>query len=168
MPPTSPNPAPENPLGDPRRFRGFSTNLKNLSSNEKRSDFLPSFNRSVGSFAGELVKIILIAFAIIIPIRFFILQPFYVKGASMEPNFHDNEYLIIDELSYRLHQPQRGDVVVVRNPSQPSEFLIKRIIGLPGERLTVNDGQVTIFNSAHPDGAVLDETSYLPADRLTF
>jgi signal peptidase I len=168
MTPTSPNTTPDNPLGDPRRFRGLSTNLKNMAGGQKRSDFLPSFNRSVGSFAGELIKIILIAFAIIIPIRFFILQPFYVKGASMEPNFHDNEYLIIDELSYRLHQPHRGDVIVLRNPSQPSDFLIKRIIGLPSDRLTVNDGEVTIFDAAHPNGAVLDERDYLPPDRMTF
>lgn len=146
----------------------MSTNLKKLAATEKRSDFLPSFNRSFGGFAAELIKIIVIAFAIIIPIRFYILQPFYVKGASMEPNFHDNEYLIIDELSYRLHDPQRGDVVVLHNPSQPSEFLIKRIIGLPGERLTINDGEVTIFNQTHPDGATLNESNYLPAGVLTF
>ncbi len=166
--PTSPTSTPENPLGDPRRFRGMSTDLRKLAATEKRSDFLPSFNRSAGSFAAELVKIIVIAFAIIIPIRFFILQPFYVKGASMEPNFHDNEYLIIDELSYRLHQPARGDVIVLRNPSQPSEFLIKRVIGLPGDRLTINDGEITVFDTAHPDGAILNESEYLPPDRITF
>lgn len=167
--PTLPNKSTfSNPLGDPRNFRGMSTNLKKLAATEKRSDFLPSFKRSIGGFSSELIKIILIAFAIIIPIRFYVLQPFYVKGASMEPNFHDNEYLIIDELSYRLHQPQRGDVVVLHNPGQPNEFLIKRIIGLPGDRLTINDGAVTVYTSARPDGAVLDETGYLPVDRLTF
>jgi len=156
-----------NPLGDPRAFHGMATNLKKLSQTEKRSDFLPSFNNSFGGFVVELVKIVIIALAIIIPIRTFILQPFYVKGASMEPTFRDNEYLIIDELSYRLHEPRRGDVVVLRNPSL-GEFLIKRIIGLPGERLVVNDGHVTIYNTQNPDGIILNESDYLSSSVSTF
>lgn len=161
------NSVPSNPLGDPRAFRGMSTNLKKLAQTEKRSDFLPSFNSSFGGFVIELVKIVVIALAIIIPIRTFILQPFYVKGASMEPTFHDNEYLIIDELSYRLHQPRRGDVVVLRSPSL-HEFLIKRLIGFPGERIVINDGKITITNSEHPNGAVLNERDYLASTVLTF
>lgn len=159
--------APSNPLGDPRSFRGLSTNLKKLSQTEKRSDFLPSFNNSFGGFVVELVKIVVIALAIIVPIRTFILQPFYVKGASMEPTFHDNEYLIIDELSYRLHDPQRGDVVVLRNPAL-GEFLIKRVIGLPNERVVVNDGRVTIYNTEHTGGVVLNEKEYLSPAVQTF
>src|SRR5689334_17146451 len=149
----TPTTTPSNPLGDPRAFRGMPTNLKKLAQSEKRSDFLPSFNASFGGFITELLKIVVIALAIIIPIRTFVLQPFYVKGASMEPTFHDNEYLIIDELSYRLHQPQRGDVVVLRNPAL-GEFLIKRIIGLPNERVVVNDGHVSIYNSEHQNGVI--------------
>ncbi len=145
----------------------MSTDLKKLSQTEKRSDFLPSFNSSFGGFVVELVKIVVIALAIIIPIRTFILQPFYVKGASMEPTFHDNEYLIIDELSYRLHQPQRGDVVVLRNPAL-GEFLIKRLIGLPNERIVINDGKITIYNAAHVDGVVLNEQEYLSPTIQTF
>ena len=156
-----------NPLGDPRAYRGMSTNLKKMAQPEKRSDFLPNFNSSFGGFVVELVKIIVIALAIIIPIRTFVLQPFYVKGASMEPTFHDNEYLIIDELSYRLHQPQRGDVVVLRNPTL-GEFLIKRLIGLPGDRLVVNDGHISVYNSDHPDGVQIDESSYLSNAVTTF
>lgn len=159
--------APEHPLGDPRAFHGMSTNLKKLSESEKRSDFLPSFNSSFGGFALELLKIVIIALAIIVPIRTFILQPFYVQGASMEPNFRNNEYLIIDELSYRLHQPQRGDVVVLRSPAL-GEFLIKRVIALPGERIVVNDGFVTIYNATYPNGARLEEKTYLASNITTF
>lgn len=161
------SPPPQNPLGDPRHWRGLSTNLKKLATPEKRSDFLPSFNASFGGFIVELLKIIIVALAIIIPLRTFVLQPFYVKGASMEPTFHDNEYLIIDELSYRFHPPQRGDVVVLRNPLL-GEFLIKRVIGLPEERLVINDGQVTVYNRQNSAGLTLDESAYLPPDRLTF
>ena len=162
-----PQTPPQNPIGDPKAFRGYSTRLKELTKPEKKEDFLPPFERGVGSFALELVKIIVVAFVIIIPIRYFVLQPFYVKGASMEPNFHDNEYLIIDEMSYRIHQPHRGDVVVLRNPNQLSEFFIKRVIGLPGERIVINDGSVSIFDK-NGKGGILDESEYLGKSLKTF
>jgi signal peptidase I len=86
--------------------------------------------RNFLSFVFELVKIVVISLVIIIPIRYFLIQPFYVKGASMEPNFHDHEYLIIDEITYRFKDPQRGDIIVFRYPRDPQEFFIKRIIFL--------------------------------------
>jgi len=104
---------------------------------------------------------------IIIPIRYFLIQPFFVKGASMEPNFHDKEYLIIDEISYRFETPQRGQVIVFRYPRDPQEYFIKRIIGLPGEEVQVKDGHVIIYNVEHPDGFTLSE-KYLPSDFATF
>src|SRR3989338_6356999 len=76
----------------------------------------------------EFVQVVVIALAIIIPVRYFLVQPFYVKGASMEPNFYDKEYLIIDEISYRFHEPARGDIVVFRYLKNPEEFFIKRVI----------------------------------------
>jgi signal peptidase I len=81
----------------------------------------------------EFLKIVIVSLLIILPIRYFIIQPFYVKGASMEPNFHDREYLIIDEISYRFNEPQRGQVIVFRYPNNPQEYFIKRVIGLPGD-----------------------------------
>ncbi|MFZ2803963.1 MAG: signal peptidase I [Patescibacteria group bacterium] len=115
-------------------------------------------------FVFELVQVLAISLAIIIPVRYFLIQPFYVKGASMEPNFYDHEYLIIDELSFRFHQPQRGDIIVFRYPVDPKQFFIKRVIGLPGETVEIANGQVKIYNTAHPNGVVLDETSYLTQD----
>jgi signal peptidase I len=106
---------------------------------------------------GELVEIALVALAIIIPVRYFLVQPFYVRGASMEPSFYDHEYLIIDELSYRFRDPERGDIVVFRYPLDPSQFFIKRIIGLPGERVRLSQGKILIANAAQPDGLVLPE-----------
>lgn len=78
----------------------------------------------------------------------------------MEPTFHDHQYLLIDEISYRFSEPQRGDVVVFRYPNDPSQFFIKRIIGLPGEKLEIRNNTITIFNNKYPDGAILEE-SYL-------
>lgn len=130
---------------------------------EYRSDFdrdSPSERSRMAAFGLyllEVVRVVIVALAIIIPIRYFLIQPFYVKGASMEPNFEDHEYLIIDELSYRLREPQRGDIVVFRYPYDPSQFFIKRIIGMPGERVEIRDGQVRIGNSAHPNGFLLSE-----------
>jgi signal peptidase I len=105
----------------------------------------------------EIFKFALLALAIVIPIRTFIAQPFIVSGSSMVPTFENNEYLIVDEISYRLHQPERGDVIVFRYPNDPSKFFIKRIIGLPGETLTITGQKITIKNSAHPEGLTLEE-----------
>jgi signal peptidase I len=84
----------------------------------------------------------------------------------MEPNFYDHEYLIIDELSYRFKEPSRGDVIVFKYPNNPKEYFLKRIIGLPGERVKVSGGQVAIYNDNHPEGVVLEE-SYLDSGLLT-
>ena len=116
----------------------------------------------IKDFIWETLKVIVISLAIIIPVRYFLIQPFYVKGASMEPNFYDHEYLIIDEISYRLSEPGRGDVIVFRYPNDPSQFFIKRIIALPLETISLNNGQIKISNDKNPAGFMLDENSYLP------
>lgn len=102
-------------------------------------------------------KFILILVAILLPIRFFVAEPFLVFGSSMEPNFETGDYLIVDEISYKIHAPRRGDVVVLRPPYDTSRHFIKRIIGLPGETIQVHGDVVTIINKAHPEGFVLDE-----------
>lgn len=119
------------------------------------------------AFIIELVKIVLISLVIIIPIRYFLIQPFYVKGASMEPNFYDREYLIIDEISYRLGKPERGDIVVFRYPLDPQEYFIKRLIGLPGESVQIKGGNVIVYNEQNPNGVFADEY-YLPEDLKTY
>lgn len=117
--------------------------------------------RAVFAYILELFQVVLISLAIIIPIRYFLVQPFYVKGASMEPSFYDHEYLIIDEVSYRFKEKERGDIVVFRYPLDPNQFFIKRIIGLPGEKIRINGGQITVFNKDTPQGVILDEGAYL-------
>ena len=123
--------------------------------------------QAVSEFFWEMVRVAIISLAIILPVRYFLIQPFYVKGASMEPNFYDHEYLIIDEISYRLHTPKRGDIVVFRYPLNPQEYFIKRIIGLPGEKVEIKDGEVRIINKEHPDGIVVDEP-YLTAGTRSY
>lgn len=105
----------------------------------------------------EIIKFALLALVIVIPIRTFIAQPFIVSGNSMVPTFENNEYLIVDEISYRIHEPERGDVIIFRYPKDPSKFFIKRIIGLPGETLTINGQKITVKNESHPEGFVVEE-----------
>lgn len=126
-----------------------------------------SAGSSALAFVFELIQVIAVSLAIIIPVRYFLIQPFYVKGASMEPSFYDHEYLVIDELTYRFNDPERGDIVVFRYPADPGQFFIKRIIGLPGETVEVAEGEVKIYNDEHPNGLVLDEETYLPEEYLS-
>jgi signal peptidase I len=118
-------------------------------------------------FIWDFAKVILIALAIILPVRYFVFQPFIVSGSSMEPNYSDGQYLIIDELSYRFSDPERGDVLVIRYPKDRKQFFIKRVIGLPGEKIEIDNGRVTIVNDKNPDGITLDE-AYLPSQGLSF
>ncbi len=105
----------------------------------------------------ELIKFAVYAALIVIPLRLFIAEPFIVSGASMVPTFQNGQYLIVDELSYRLGDINRGDVVVFHYPNDTKKYFIKRMIGLPGETVTINDSGVKITNTAHPDGFMLNE-----------
>jgi signal peptidase I len=116
-------------------------------------------------FIFEILKIVIVAALIVVPIRYFLFQPFIVRGVSMEPNFHHGDYLIIDEISYRFWQPRRGEVVVFKYPQAPSQRYIKRIIGLPGETIEIKDGRVLILESGEPQ--ILDESFYLPESLVT-
>lgn len=105
----------------------------------------------------DLAKFIVLAVIIVLPIRTFIAQPFIVSGNSMVPTFQDKQYLIVDELSYNLGNIKRGDVVIFKYPNNPSRYFIKRIIGLPNEKIKIENGTVTISNKNNPDGFTLAE-----------
>lgn len=92
----------------------------------------------------DLFTLALLIILVVIPIRVFIISPFVVDGESMHPTFENLDYLIVDELLYNFSAPARGDVIVFRYPGNPSIFYIKRIIGLPGEMVSINRGAVTI------------------------
>jgi len=119
--------------------------------------------------AFELLKIAIIALIIVAPIRYFLFQPFIVSGASMVPNLHNGDYLIIDEISYRFSEPQRGDVVVFDAsflPQYKGQKFIKRVIGLPGETVTIVNGKVSVTKT---DNQVINLNEYyLPKNLETF
>ncbi len=136
-----------------------------MEESKSESAVVPSPEQRGRFFAGawEIARILLISLAIVIPIRYFLVQPFVVRGASMEPNFTDQEYLVVDEVSYYLRSPARGGVIVFRYPRDTAEFFIKRIIGLPGEKVTIQKGRVMIANAQYPDGFTLEEKYLDPA-----
>ncbi|MBZ9577487.1 signal peptidase I [Patescibacteria group bacterium] len=116
-------------------------------------------------FIWEIAKIVVIAAVIVVPIRYFLFQPFFVRGQSMNPSFENGDYLIIDEISYRFKTPQRGEVVVFKSPQNPSQRFIKRVIGLPGETVEIKDGETIIYKDGFSQ--VLDESEYLFSDLST-
>lgn len=121
----------------------------------------------IGREAWEIGRVLIISLAIVLPIRYFVAQPFIVRGASMEPNFEDREYLVVDELSYAFRAPRRGEPIVFRYPRDTREFFIKRIIGLPGERIELKNGRVHVINKAYPEGFLLEEQYLGPPNRPT-
>lgn len=138
----------------------------------------PPSDWSIKAIVWEMIKTLALALVIIIPIRLFLFQPFWVEGESMEPSFHDNEYLIIYEHGYkqvRLHnwtllepskQFQRGDVVVFHPPVSDTKYYIKRVIGLPGEAIAIMGGQVVLYSDNHPEGEILAEKYISPGAEL--
>lgn len=103
-----------------------------------------------------IVLVLLAAFLV----RSFIAQPFVVQGRSMEPTFHHQDYLVVDKVKYRLDEPARGDIIVFQAPEDLSQNYIKRIVGLPGEKVTIENDSVFI------NGAPLAE-QYLPTAAAT-
>ncbi|OGY30072.1 MAG: signal peptidase I [Candidatus Woykebacteria bacterium RIFCSPHIGHO2_12_FULL_45_10] len=105
----------------------------------------------------DIIETIVVAAAIFVIVYLFLLQPHQVKGGSMEPNYHDGEYILTDKVSYRFSQPKRGDIIIFKSPTNTDLDFIKRIIALPGEEIEVKEGKITIFNDQYKDGFVLEE-----------
>jgi len=112
-------------------------------------------------FVFDIIKLAIIAFVIVWPIHYFIFQPFYVIGPSMEPNFYDKDYLIVGKINYRLNAPERGHVIIFHPPANDKDYLIKRIIGLPCEKIFIEKGEIYITNSEFLKGEKLNEGDYL-------
>lgn len=110
----------------------------------------------------EVLEVAVIAVVAVFIVRTFLVQPFLVSGSSMSPNFSNGDYVLVDELTYHLRAPDRGEVVVFHDPQDYSTYFIKRVIGLPGERVVVKNDTITVYNADHPQGLALNE-SYLPA-----
>lgn len=126
---------------------------------------MTSIFKKIGQFILETIQAIVMALSVFIVIYLFFFQPHQVKGSSMYPFFEDGEFLLTDKISYRFNSPQRGDVIVFKAPpSEPCAEIeceyIKRVIGLPGEKVKVSQGHIYV------NDLLLNE-DYLPADLLT-
>lgn len=115
----------------------------------------------------DLVLFALFAIVIVIPIRMYIAQPFIVSGASMVPTFEGGQYLIVDQVSYNFHDPERGDVIVFKYPNDTSRFFIKRIVGLPGETIEIDNDSVFVTKPGDIQKTKLNEP-YVTLNRETF
>ena len=127
-----------------------------LKKNQPKSTWWTVFVGAV-LFLYDVFKTVSTVLGVAFLIRFFIIQPFYISGNSMEPTFHNNQYIIVDQFSPRFAGYDRGDVVVFKYPRNPAFQYIKRVIALPGEEVEIDDGRVEVFNENHPNGAVLSE-----------
>ena len=114
----------------------------------------------------ELLRFTIVVLIIVVPIRMFIAQPFIVNGESMLPTFNNGDYLIIDEISYSFNEPERGEVIVFRLPTNKNRFLIKRIVGLPNEVVEMSGSKITITKE---DGSIIQlEEDYLKGDFTSY
>jgi len=134
--------------------------MKNISRYKSQAGF------SLGSFLLEFIQSIVLALSVFVLIYLFVAQPNEVKGSSMFPNFKDKEFLLTDKLTYQFNSPQRGDVVIFKAPpSEPCAAeeceYIKRVIGLPGDKVKVEGGKVYL------NGSLLDQSSFLGSEIIT-
>jgi len=109
------------------------------------------------SFFKETLRFALLTLIIVLPIRFFVAEPFIVSGVSMDPTYKNGDYLIVDRLTYHFEKPKRGEVIIFRPPLNERRYYIKRIIGLPGDTISIHEGKVTIVNETHKDGFLVPD-----------
>jgi len=139
-----------------KRFLCYITRMQeNLE--EKQTPSSPVGVKTTMQSFWELVRFAIIALIIVVPIRVYIAQPFIVSGSSMVPTFENGQYLIVDEISYRLNDPKRNDVIIFKYPKDTTKFFIKRIIGLPNETLEIKNDVITVFNEEYKEGLKLEQ-----------
>lgn len=118
--------------------------------------------KKLAGFVFDIIETVVLALAIFVVIYLFLFQPHQVKGNSMLPNFNNGEYLLTNKIVYKIHEPQRENIVVFKAPQNEEYDYIKRIIALPGESIKISNGVVYINNQP------LDESKYLlPTEKGT-
>src|SRR3989338_7487571 len=118
--------------------------------------------RGIVNFFLDFLETIVVALSIFVVVYLFLVQPHEVKGNSMEPNFHNNEYILTDKITYKFREPQRGDVIIFKAPRNPDVDYIKRVIGLPGENVKVEKGKIYINGQLLDEPYLKDATTLFP------
>ena len=116
------------------------------------------FKRGV-EFVMDILETVVFVGSLFIVVYLFIMQPNQVKGASMEPSFYSGDYILTSKITYKFRKPERGDVIVFKSPKNPDIEYIKRVIGLPGDRVKIVGGQVYINNQPLLEGYINGKTS---------
>lgn len=130
--------------------------------NTPSENILIQLARRIVNFFLDFLETIVVALSIFVVIYLFIAQPHEIKGSSMEPNFLNNEYILTDKISYRLREPERGDVVIFKAPTNQDVDYIKRVIGLAGDRVKVQSGAVYVNGEKLREDYLEDPTSLFP------
>ena len=150
----------------------------NSSSSEGTGSTISSIASGFSTIFSAVFSWIIFPIAVVLILHNFVFQAYHVVGTSMVPSLHDTDYLIISKLGYtesliertfgqdKKYIPTRGQIIVFRFPKDTTRVFVKRVVGLPGDRIVVKNGSVTIFNQAHPNGFNPD-VSYEPKDAST-
>lgn len=138
-----------------------------LPQNGKDLTSLPfSIGKKIVNFVLDFLETIVVALSIFVVVYLFLIQPHEVKGNSMEPNFQNNDYILTDKISYKINVPHRGDVVIFKSPKNPEVDYIKRVIGIPGERVKVQKGKVFVNGKELSEPYLKDATFLFPGSFL--
>lgn len=113
--------------------------------------------KAIGVWGATIAVMLIFGLLVILPLRLFVMAPYMASGNSMSPTLPDRSLVLVDKLSVRVHGPERGDIVILRPPSDPTVYYIERVIGLPGERVAIADGRIVITSSQIPQGWALSE-----------
>lgn len=110
----------------------------------------------------DFLQGIVVVLAVMVMIYLFIMSPQEINGQSMDPTFHNGEYILTNKVEYKFEEPKRGDIVIFKSPRNKDIDYIKRVIGLPGERVKLEN------NAFYINGTRLDETAYLDPGIIIF
>ena len=147
-------------------------------SDEGAGSAIASIASGFSTIFGAIFSWIIFQIAVVLILHNFVFQAYHVVGTSMVPTLHDTDYLIISKLGYtekliertfgqdQKYIPSRGQIIVFRFPKDTTRVFVKRVVGLPGDRIVVKNGSVTIYNAAHPNGFNPD-ANYEPKDAST-
>lgn len=138
-----------------------------LEKNGPPQNFIILTFRRIVNFFLDFLETIVVALSIFVVVYLFLMQPHEIKGSSMEPNFYNNEYILTDKISYRLHEPQRGDIVIFKAPVNPDVDYIKRVIGLPGDRIKIQSGTVYLNGEKLKEDYLRDQTYLFPGSFMS-
>ncbi|MFC1598801.1 signal peptidase I [Patescibacteria group bacterium] len=122
------------------------------------------FIKNLGIYIVRAIFAFILTLLIVLPIRMYVIEPFYVKGNAMNPGIGNKDYLLFQKFDKRI---KRGDIIVYKNPNDKDQFFIQRIIGLPNEKIEIKNNKIKIFNDKNPNGKDVDEKDYLPDNAET-